>query len=116
MYQDISHSAIELLKSRTVSNGDRVEIQLDHGLVAALLKMIFTDVIWWKMKLVESQINEVDAAMDNVKSIVKVRRYEHYYFKGLFNRLYYMKIRRYYDNYENTRPLSFSRGSLNFSI
>ena len=53
--------------------GDKVEIQLDDGLVSALLKMIFTDVIWWKMKLVEAQMNEVQGAIDTVKSLVKVK-------------------------------------------
>jgi len=54
--------------------GDKVEIQLDDGLVSALLKMIFTDVIWWKMKLVEAQMNEVQGAIDTVKSLVKVKK------------------------------------------
>ena len=58
-HKEISLSAIDLLKARIVTNGTRVEIQIDDGLAAALLKMIFTDIIWWKMKLVEVSVKLV---------------------------------------------------------
>ena len=52
-------------------SGEKIEIQLDDSLVASLIKMIFTDVIWWKMKLIEGQLDEIDAHIETVKSLVK---------------------------------------------
>ena len=70
-HKEISHCAIELLRNRCVTRGEKIEIQLDDSLVASLIKMIFTDVIWWKMKLIEGQLDEIDAHIETVKSLVK---------------------------------------------
>ena len=51
---------------------NKMVIQLDSALVLSLLKMIFTDCIWWKMKLVEAHANVIENSIDIVKNLVKV--------------------------------------------
>ena len=75
-YNDLTHNeistrAIDLLKKR--ENG---EIRLDNGLTAALIKLMYTDSIWWKMKLVEATsdtLNEsIGDTMERVKGKVRL--------------------------------------------
>ena len=61
-HKEISTRAIDLLQKR--ENG---EIQLDNGLIAALIRLIYTDLIWWKMKLVEATPDEITHETERVR-------------------------------------------------
>ena len=63
-HKEISTRAIDLLRKR-----ENDEIQLDNGLIAALLRLIYTDLIWWKMKLVEATSDEIVHETERVKGI-----------------------------------------------
>ena len=63
-HKEISARAIDLLRKRETG-----EIQLDNGLIAALIRLIYTDLIWWKMKLVEASSEEITHEADRVKGI-----------------------------------------------
>ena len=64
-HKEISSRAIDLLKKQ--ENG---EISLDHGLVAALIRLMYTDSIWWKMKLVEAQHDSTQGIDETISQLV----------------------------------------------
>ena len=65
-HNHISTRALDLLKKR-----EHGEIRLDNGLIAALLRLIYTDTIWWKMKLVEAQTDNHNDSLDETMKRVK---------------------------------------------